>query len=300
MQNLMDGYLSLAARPTTPRFSFVVMAVKLKTPEDCTLLVKILFIWLSILDAPSLIAVTASEEISLFRCLHPYIFICLNWNLRCIGLDVGFGFRILTQGHRGWNQTLACRQNDGPAMITLMELCYNKVQMKLKLKLKEAVVGQNRAGSTLGTSAPVADRIGSGAALFPFNNSCWRPGINVGLLEVAVSYARLELSRFFGIKSLEDLLQDCIALLAYEEPTKSSVGYLLNLAQREAVADAVNAMVLSTNPGLQNPEHCLQSSLEKLLRQLTACCLERRLLNGEQGEIFCLHKILHGSKEALW
>lgn len=124
--------------------------------------------------------------------------------------------------------------------------------------------------------------------------------VTKGMLESAVTYARSELSRFFGVKYLSDLLQDCVALLAYEEPAKSSVGYLLSLAQRELVADAVNNVVLSTNPALQNPECCLQSSLERLLRQLRACCLERRLLNGGQGEIFCLHKMLHGGKEGSW
>eukprot|EP01018_Ginkgo_biloba_P024575 Gb_37591 [translate_table: standard] len=294
-KNLMGGYLSLAVRLTTPR--------------------EIPFIWLSILDVQSLIAVTASESASSFLSSHDWQF--LFYVVRCIGLDVGFRFRILTQGHHGWNQTLACRQNDGPAMITLMvSFQLTDANMKNLLSSFEssscsygretiqrlsivAVVGQNKADSTLGTSAPVADRIGGivrgGSILCSFGviEIFWNQVF--GGFTSAHLIVELKLLRMLHLAS-----QDCMALLAYEEPAKSSVGYLLNLAQREAVADAVNAMVLSTNPGLQNPEHCLQSSLEKLLRQLTACCLERRLLNGEQGEIFCLHKILHGSKEALW
>ncbi|XP_077249779.1 SPla/RYanodine receptor (SPRY) domain-containing protein [Tasmannia lanceolata] len=120
--------------------------------------------------------------------------------------------------------------------------------------------------------------------------------VRVDHLEAAVKYARVELAKFFGVMNLTCLLQDCIALLAYEEPQKSPVGYLLEMAQREVVADAVNTMVLSTNPHLNDSQNCLHSYLEKLLRQLTACCLERRALNGDQGEAFHLHKVLHSDK----
>ncbi|KAL5982731.1 hypothetical protein ACLOJK_016807 [Asimina triloba] len=118
----------------------------------------------------------------------------------------------------------------------------------------------------------------------------------VGQLEDAVRYARAELARYFEISPLQGLLEDSIALLAYEEPLKSSVGYLLGMPQRESVADAVNAMVLSTNPDLKESQSCLHSCLENLLRQLTACCLERRALNGDQGEAFNLHRVLHSGK----
>jgi len=91
-------------------------------------------------------------------------------------------------------------------------------------------------------------------------------------------------------------IQECVALLAYEEPLKSSVGHLLGDSQREVVADAVNAMILSTNPNAKDTHSCLHSQLEKLLRQLTACCLERRFLNGDQGEAFNLHRVLNSSK----
>eukprot|EP00268_Persea_americana_P025737 TRINITY_DN2508_c1_g1_i4.p1 TRINITY_DN2508_c1_g1~~TRINITY_DN2508_c1_g1_i4.p1 ORF type:complete len:457 (+),score=83.31 TRINITY_DN2508_c1_g1_i4:380-1750(+) len=122
--------------------------------------------------------------------------------------------------------------------------------------------------------------------------------VRVGYLEDAVKYARAELSKFFEVMHLSYLLQDCLALLAYEEPLKSSVGYLLNVAQREVVADGVNVMVLSTDPSLKDSQNCLHSRLEKLLRQLTACCLERRLLNGNQGEAFNLHRVLHSTKRS--
>ncbi|XP_043709047.1 ran-binding protein M homolog [Telopea speciosissima] len=116
--------------------------------------------------------------------------------------------------------------------------------------------------------------------------------VRVGNLEDAVTYARAELARFFGITSLASLLQDCIALLAYEEPMKSPVGHLLHMSQREVVADAVNAMVLSTNPNMKDSQSYLQSYLERLLRQLATSCLERRSLHGDQGETFQLNRVL--------
>jgi Ran-binding protein 9/10 len=85
-------------------------------------------------------------------------------------------------------------------------------------------------------------------------------------------------------------LQEIVALLAYEKPAESCIGYLLDSPQREFVADAVNAAVLSTNPNMKDPESCLYSCLEKLLRQLTVCSSERRAFNNDQGDTFLLHK----------
>ncbi|KAK7404206.1 hypothetical protein VNO78_04891 [Psophocarpus tetragonolobus] len=116
--------------------------------------------------------------------------------------------------------------------------------------------------------------------------------VRVGALEEAVKYGRIELSSFYDLPVFKDLVQDCVALLAYERPLESSVGYLLKDSQREVVADTVNAMILSTNPNMKDSKHCLHSYLERLLRQLTACCLERRSLNGEQGEAFHLQRVL--------
>lgn len=121
--------------------------------------------------------------------------------------------------------------------------------------------------------------------------------VRVGALEEAVKYGRIELAKFFGLSRFEDLVQDCVALLAYEQPQESSVGYLLEESQREVVADIVNAMILSTNPNMRDLHGCLHSYLERLLRQLTACCLERRSLNGDQGEAFHLHRVLNYTKK---
>ncbi|KAK9134707.1 hypothetical protein Syun_014037 [Stephania yunnanensis] len=117
-----------------------------------------------------------------------------------------------------------------------------------------------------------------------------------GDMEEAVRYGRVELVKFLEVPSSTSLLEDCIALLAYEEPLKSPVGYLLDKKQREVVADAVNTMVLLTDPALEDPQRRTQSHLEKLLKQLTACCLEKRALSRDQGEAFHLHKVLQKRK----
>lgn len=84
-------------------------------------------------------------------------------------------------------------------------------------------------------------------------------------------------------------------MLAYEQPLKSSVGYLLGDSQREIVADAVNSFILSTNPNVKDGKSCLHSCLERLIRQLTACMREKRSLNGDQGEAFHLRRVLKSS-----
>lgn len=116
--------------------------------------------------------------------------------------------------------------------------------------------------------------------------------IRVGNLLEAVNYARIKLNKFFAIKPLDGLLEDVIALLAYEDASKSCVAHLLEPEQREFVADAVNAMVLTTNPDTKNVEDCEFSRLEKLLKQLTRCSIERRSLNGDQGEAFDVHNLV--------
>lgn len=100
------------------------------------------------------------------------------------------------------------------------------------------------------------------------------------------------MAKFFKLPGFDDLVQDCVALLAYEKPHQCSAGYLLEESQREIVADAVNAMILLTGPNVKDAQSCLRSHLERLLRQLTVCCLERRSLNGGQGEAFQLHGAL--------
>lgn len=112
-------------------------------------------------------------------------------------------------------------------------------------------------------------------------------------LEGAVKYARANLANFLAHKAFEGLLKESVALLAYEKPSESCIGYLLESPQREFVADAVNAAILSTNPKMKDPESCLYSCLEKLLRQLTVCSSELRAFNSDQGDVFLLHKEIY-------
>ncbi|KAI5668041.1 hypothetical protein M9H77_17894 [Catharanthus roseus] len=122
--------------------------------------------------------------------------------------------------------------------------------------------------------------------------------VRISKLEEAVVYGRNEFEKFYRLAEFDDLVKDCAALLAYEQPLKSSVGYLLGDAQREIVADAINSLILSTNPNAKVGKSCLHSCLERLLRQLTACFLEKRSLNGDQGEGFHLRRILNSSRKA--
>ncbi|GAB2217538.1 hypothetical protein Droror1_Dr00000735 [Drosera rotundifolia] len=120
--------------------------------------------------------------------------------------------------------------------------------------------------------------------------------VRLGELEEAIKYGRHEFTRYYDVADFEELLKDTVALLAYEDPQKSSVRYLLQDAQREVVADTLNAMILSANPSIKETRNWLHSYLEKMLRQLTACCLEIRSLNGDQGEAFDLHRVLSAGK----
>ncbi|KAL9234615.1 hypothetical protein vseg_009469 [Gypsophila vaccaria] len=120
--------------------------------------------------------------------------------------------------------------------------------------------------------------------------------VRVKELKDAVEYGRVELAKFFGRQEYEELVRECVALLAYEEPAKSPLGYLLGESQRDVVADSVNAMILSTNPNMNDSQSCLHSQLDKLVRQLTVCCLEKRSLNADQGEVFYLPSVLHSGK----
>lgn len=130
------------------------------------------------------------------------------------------------------------------------------------------------------------------AACFLLHSQKFIELVRVGALGDAVTYGRIELAKFFKLPLFDDLVRDCVALLAYEQPQKCSAGYLLEDSQREIVADAVNAMILLTDPNVKDSQSCLRSHLERLLRQLTVCCLERRSFNGDQGEVFHLHRVL--------
>ncbi|KAJ6859075.1 ran-binding protein M [Populus alba x Populus x berolinensis] len=130
------------------------------------------------------------------------------------------------------------------------------------------------------------------AACFLLHSQKFIELVRVGALGDAVTYGRIELAKFFKLPPFDDLVRDCVALLAYEQPQKCSAGYLLEDSQREIVADAVNSMILLTDPNVKDSQSCLRSHLERLLRQLTVCCSERRSFNGDQGESDFTQKML--------
>ncbi|CAH9082405.1 unnamed protein product [Cuscuta epithymum] len=136
---------------------------------------------------------------------------------------------------------------------------------------------------------------GASAICFLLNCQRFIELARAGKLEDAVYHGRSEFQKFNRFTEFEDLVKDCATLLAYEQPLKCSVGYLLGDTQREIVADAVNALILSQSSKETDTRVCLHSCLERLLRQLTACFLERRTLNGDQGETFHLRNILYNN-----
>lgn len=98
-------------------------------------------------------------------------------------------------------------------------------------------------------------------------------------------------SRLSTLPPLSSFPQDVLALFAYEDPSSSPVAYLLSHSQREVVADILSASISALASPTGRPP---QSSLELLLRQLTACHTERRLVDGGQGEVFRLSRLLNG------
>ncbi|KAL1533830.1 ran-binding protein M [Salvia divinorum] len=84
----------------------------------------------------------------------------------------------------------------------------------------------------------------------------------------ALWYGKSELAKFMNSSAFGDIAKDCCALLVYGQPSESSVGYLLGDAQRELVADAVNATILSTNPNMKDASLCKYSAIERLIQQL--------------------------------
>ncbi|KAL3698051.1 hypothetical protein R1sor_012127 [Riccia sorocarpa] len=214
--------------------------------------------------------------------------------------------------HYGYQDTLAafdvaCGGTFPPVVVTSSESSTASDGESYALEQRKILRKLTREGDIDGVFTKLREwypeLLQSGVSLISFLLHCQKyiELVKAGSLEAAVNYARVELASFFGVSSFEDThlhLQDCLALLAYEHPEKSMVSYLLHVAQREAVADAVNAVILATNPA--NLGKPTQSALEMLLRQLTACLMERRFLNGNQGEVFSLQRVLQGGKDGGW
>ncbi|KAJ6693646.1 hypothetical protein OIU85_004426 [Salix viminalis] len=207
--------------------------------------------------------------------------------------------------HNGYEETLkafdVASKNTIPSIYIAQENGFGEQHIAYALAQRKAVRQLIRNGeidsalSKLHEWYPQIVQVNTIYRMVPVFSRVFYLICTAGALEEAVHYGRIELAKFFKLPGFDDLVRDCAALLAYEQPHQCSAGYLLEESQREIVADAVNGMILLTDPNVKDAQSCLRSHLERLLRQLTVCCLERRSLNGDQGEGFHLHRALNTS-----
>ncbi|KAF2617015.1 hypothetical protein F2Q68_00038383, partial [Brassica cretica] len=96
-----------------------------------------------------------------------------------------------------------------------------------------------------------------------------------GKSKEALEFAKTSLAPFGMVQKYVGKLEDAIALLAYEDPEKSPMFYLLSSEYRQQVADNLNRTLL---------EHANQPSytpMERLLQQVTVA---RQYLTEENGK----------------
>ncbi|XP_065827758.1 ran-binding protein 9-like isoform X2 [Oscarella lobularis] len=83
----------------------------------------------------------------------------------------------------------------------------------------------------------------------------------------------------------EKLLQDAFSLLAYADPWSSPLGHILNPAEREPVADALNSAILESHQLSRQPP------LELAIQQ-TRCCLRLMSRSGiASGAFVCVEDL---------
>eukprot|EP00698_Gefionella_okellyi_P024600 TRINITY_DN8735_c0_g1_i1.p1 TRINITY_DN8735_c0_g1~~TRINITY_DN8735_c0_g1_i1.p1 ORF type:complete len:410 (-),score=76.06 TRINITY_DN8735_c0_g1_i1:99-1328(-) len=100
-------------------------------------------------------------------------------------------------------------------------------------------------------------------------------------LDDAMLFSQRELSHWSEMMEVDiPLLENAMALLAYQDPSASDVGYLMQQSQRDSVADIVNGRILAS---LGQPTY---SALEKALRHLAATHEALRESCGQKGEHF--------------
>ncbi|KAL3830314.1 hypothetical protein ACJIZ3_019116 [Penstemon smallii] len=204
--------------------------------------------------------------------------------------------------HYGYEETLnmldAARESNIPPISALPEIGSNDEDSMYALNQRRTLRQLIRCGdidetfSKLQEWYPQIVQDDASTVCFLLHCQKFIELVRVKKLEEAVMYGRNEFSKFEKFPEFDDLVKDCAALLAYQQPENYSVGYLLQESQKELLADAVNAKILSTNPNVKDATICVNSVLERLIRQLGACFMEKRALNGDQGETFNLHKIL--------
>ncbi|KAK6116690.1 hypothetical protein DH2020_049572 [Rehmannia glutinosa] len=221
--------------------------------------------------------------------------------------DASYGIIRSYLQHYGYEETLKLLDIAGkstvPPVSVVPENSLNEKDGTYALNQRKTLRQLIKSGkidetfSTLGNWYPQIVQDGTSTTCFLLHCQKFIELVRDGKLEEAIMYGRSEFDKFKKLSGFDDLVKDCAALLAYEQPSKSSVGYLLQESQRELVADAVNTMILSTNPNVKDANLCVHSCLERLIRQVTACFLEKRSLNGDQGEAFQLSRILNSGKK---
>lgn len=113
----------------------------------------------------------------------------------------------------------------------------------------------------------------------------------------ALEVGEKDLAPFLEVKHYATALNDIIAVISYTPPAKSRLGHLFSHAQRETVADVVNAAILGLKQKENSREIYLPSSvLEILLKQLVQCHRQLHMENKNQGEVFRLSDHLTPTK----
>lgn len=93
--------------------------------------------------------------------------------------------------------------------------------------------------------------------------------------EEALEFAKTSLAPFGNFQKYVGKLEDVIALLAYEDPEKSPMFYLLSSEYRQQVADDLNRTIL------EHANHPSYTPMERLLQQVTVA---RQYLTEENGK----------------
>ncbi|GER37827.1 SPla/RYanodine receptor (SPRY) domain-containing protein [Striga asiatica] len=225
----------------------------------------------------------------------------------CLPQDASYGIVRSYLQHYGYEETLKlldiAASSTVPPISLTQENGTNEEDSAYALNhrrtLRELIKSGNidEAFSTLRKMYPQIVQDDTSAICFLLQCQKFIELVRDGKLEEAVNYGRSEFDKFTNLSGSIDLVKECASLLAFEQSSKSPVGYLFRESQRELVADAVNAMILSTNPNVKEVSLCKHSCLERLIKQVNACSLEKRSLNGDQGEAFRLSQILNSGKK---
>lgn len=91
----------------------------------------------------------------------------------------------------------------------------------------------------------------------------------------ALDFAQRELNQFGKQEKYLERLQDCMSLLAYEDPETSPLFSLLSIDRRQSIADALNCAVL-VHANLPS-----RTSMERLIQHITVV---QQRLHQEKGK----------------